>query len=103
MGGKLLVQISIFGEEFTYLAARFKGLITLGARETLLMVRIAHCRYDFTFNILLAYGTLGAKHFLIIDHAIVDAIFGEESAGCQGLVTLDALKTTLMKIFISHP
>jgi len=65
-----------------YLAARCKGLIALGARETFLMVCVAHRRHDLAFNILLAYRTFGAVGFLVIDDAKVVVIFRKEAAGC---------------------
>lgn len=67
------------------------------------MVCIAHGRDDLAFDIFLANGALCAVHLLIIAHAVVDAILGEEAAGRQRLVTRDALEAALMKIFVSHP
>lgn len=86
-----------------YLATRFKGLNALSASETFLMVRVAHCRYNFTFDILLANGTFGSESFLIIHNTVVVVILGEEPANCQGFVALDALKAALVEVFVGHP
>lgn len=66
-----------------YLAARLEGLNALRARETLLMVCVAHGRDDFAFDVLLAYGTFGSERLLIISNAIVVVILREESADSQ--------------------
>lgn len=66
-----------------YLAARLKGLITLGASEALLMVCVAHRRHNFALNIFLAHGTFRSKRFLIINDTIVVVVFRKEPTDCQ--------------------
>lgn len=67
------------------------------------MVRIAHRRYDFTFDVLLANGTFGSECFLIINNTVVVIVLGEEPANCQRFVALDALKAALVEVFVGHP
>lgn len=85
-----------------YLAARLEGLNALRAGKTFLMVCIAHCRDDFAFDVLLANGTFGSESLLIIRNAIVVVILREESADGQRFLALDALKATLVEVFIGH-
>lgn len=86
-----------------YLAARLKGLIALGASETLLMVCVAHGRYNLTLNIALTNGTFGSESFLIINDAVVVVVFRKESTDSQWLLALDTLKAAFVKVFVGHP
>lgn len=84
-----------------YLATRFKGLITLGACEALLMVCIAHGGDDFAFDVVLTNGTFGSECFLVVGNTIIVGVFWKESPNCQWFITLDALKASFVEVFVS--
>lgn len=86
-----------------YLAARFKGLIALGAGEALLMVCVAHRWDHFAFDVALTNGAFGAECFLVVGDAIIVGIFWKKSSNGQWFITLDALKAAFVEVFVGHP
>jgi hypothetical protein len=78
-------------------------LVTLGASEALLVVCVAHGRYNFTLHIVLTDGTFGSESLLIVDDTVVVVVFREEPADGQRLLALDTLKATFVEVFVGHP
>jgi hypothetical protein len=66
------------------------------------MVGVAHGRDHFAFNIILAHGAFGAKHFLIIDDAVVVGILREEAANRQRFIAFYTLKACFVEVLVSH-
>lgn len=66
-----------------HLAARLEGLLALGAREALLVIRLAHRADHFALHILRTGGAFRAIQTLIVRYAVVGAILCEESTGGQ--------------------
>lgn len=66
-----------------HLAARLEGLLALGAREALLVIRLAHRTDHFALHILRTGGAFRAIQTLVVRYAVVGAILCEESAGGQ--------------------
>jgi hypothetical protein len=86
-----------------YLASRLKGLNAFGARKALLMVCVAHGRHDFSLNVVLADGTFSSKRLLIVGDTVVAVIFWEEPPDCERFITLNALKTAFVEVFVGDP
>lgn len=85
-----------------HLAARLEGLLALGAREALLVIRFSHRTDHFTLDILRAGGALGAIQTLIVRYAVIGAILCEESSGGQRFLALAALEARLVEMIVSH-